>query len=365
MRVVHFINNLPVGGAERFLVELASAQARSGCDPVLVPLAEPIPLAAAARERGITVHPLGRSRLNDPRLLGDAWRALRTLRPAVVHTHLFYADVFGRSAARLARVAAIVSTEHSTERDAMQRRRIWAMRATARFAHRIVAVSAPVRDAAAARLGLDAGRIDIIPNGVDLAAIAGAAPLARAELGFAADAILVGCVGRLVESKGYDAVLEAVARVDAPALAVVVAGDGPDRARLEACAARLGLGSRVRFIGFRDDIARLLRTLDIFALPSRFEGHSIALLEALAAGCACIVSDLPELTTVAGAAALAVPPGDAAAVAAALRALVDPQRRRAAAAAAPAAAAPYGIDGVAARYARVYREILAARGASS
>jgi glycosyltransferase involved in cell wall biosynthesis len=363
MRVVHLINNLPVGGAERFLVDLAAAQARSGWEPIVVALAEPAPLAAALAQRGIAVRRLGRRRLNDPRALVDCWRALRALRPAVVHTHLFYADVFGRIAARLARVPVVVTTLHSTERETLRRRRLWGMRVTARLADRVVAVSAPVRDAAAARLGLPPSAIAVIPNGIDLGAIAAAAPLPRPALGLPPDAIVVGCVGRLVESKGFDAVLAAVARVGAPALHVVVAGDGPQRVHLEALADRLGLASRVRFLGVRDDVPGLLRSLDIFALPSRFEGHSIALLEALAAGCACIVGDVPELTQVAGAAALAVRPGDPIAVAAALEALLDPARRRALAAAAAAAAAPFDIATVAARYARVYRDALAARGA--
>src|SRR5262245_23997596 len=209
MRVAHLINNLPVGGAERFLVDLATAQKRAGWDPVVVPLASPNPLAATFVAHGIAVRPLGRRRLNDPRLLFDAWRALAALRPDVAHTHLFYADVFGRAAARLARVPAIVSTEHSTEREPQSARRRWGARATARLADRIVAVSAPVRAAAAARLGLPAADIDVIRNGIDLAAIAAAPPLPRAELQLPPAAVVVGCVGRLVALKGFDAVLAA------------------------------------------------------------------------------------------------------------------------------------------------------------
>jgi glycosyltransferase involved in cell wall biosynthesis len=261
----------------------------------------------------------------------------------------------------LARVPAVVTTEHSTERDPHSRRRRWGARATARLADRIVAVSAPVRAAAATRLGVPQSDIEIIPNGIDLGAIATAPPLARAELGLPADAIVVGCIGRLVALKGFDAVLAAVARLDAPAVHVVVAGDGPERPRLERLAHELGLEARVRFLGVRADVPRLLHSLDIFVLPSRYEGLSIALLEALAAGCACIVSDVPELVGTAGPAALAVRSGDVDAIAAALTDLLDPARRRALGAAAVAAAAPFDIATVAARYERVYRDVLAAR----
>jgi glycosyltransferase involved in cell wall biosynthesis len=143
---------------------------------------------------------------------------------------------------------------------------------------------------------------------------------------------------------------------------VVVAGEGPDRDRLAALAAELGLGGRVHFLGQRDDVARVLHTIDVFALPSRFEGSSVALLEALAAGRACIVGDIPELTAVAGRAALAVTPGDAPAIAAALGLLCDASRRRALGETALAIAAAYDIDTVAARYTQVYRAVLQRKG---
>jgi glycosyltransferase involved in cell wall biosynthesis len=166
-----------------------------------------------------------------------------------------------------------------------------------------------------------------------------------------------------VEAKGYDVLLEALAGLDVPGLRVLFAGDGPERARLEALARDLGVESRVRFLGFRSDVPRLLATVDLVAMPSRWEGNSIALLEAMAAGRACLVSDIPELVEGAGDAARRVAAGDARAWAGALGALLaDPEQRRALGRAAREAAARFSIEASARRYVDLYEEVLGRRG---
>jgi glycosyltransferase involved in cell wall biosynthesis len=362
--VVHVINDLNVGGAERFLVQLLAAQAELGWRTAVVTLGEPNPLARDLYGKGILYRGCGRARLNDPRLVLDILGVLQRLRPDVVHTHLFYADTFGRVAARLARVSAVVSTEHSTEGWALSRRRRAAMRCTARLAQRLVSVSAAVQRTAAVRLRLPPDRFVVIPNGIDLEAPARAEPLARADLGLGRDEVVVGCVGRLVESKNYDVLLRALAAVadTATSMHVLMAGDGPARAALERLAATLGITKRVRWLGRRRDVPRLLASIDIFVLPSTFEGHSVALLEAMAAGRACVVSDIPELAETVGDAAVRVAPGDAEALAAALAALAaDPDRRERLGEAARQAVQRFSIVAAARRYLDLYEEILAAR----
>ena len=361
--VVHIINNLGVGGAERFVTQLAPAQARLGWRPSVLTLVEPNPLAAALAEHGIGHRCMARARLNDPRFAFDLWRVLREMRPDVVHTHLFYADSFGRVAARAARVPAVLSTEHSTEGGALSRRRLSGMRATAGLAHRIVAVSEAVRQSTAERLGVPAARIPVIPNGLDLGPWHAAQPLPRRELGIAADAVVVGCVGRLVRSKGYDPLLQAVARIREPALRLLMVGDGPDRPELERRARELGLEAAVQWLGLRNDVPRLLKTLDIFALPSQWEGHSIALLEAMAAGCACLVSDIPELVETLGEAGVRVQPDDVDSIEAGLRQLLaDAGRRAGLGRAARQAAQGFSIDIAAGRYVALYTQVLERRG---
>jgi glycosyltransferase involved in cell wall biosynthesis len=368
--VLHIINNLTVGGAERFVTQLLPALARLGWTPSVLTLVEPNPLAAEVTAHGIPYRCMGRDRLNDPRLVLDLLRAIRELRPDVVHTHLFYADTFGRAAARAARVRAVVSTEHSTEGGVLSRRRRAGMRATAGWANRLVAVSEAVRRRAASRLGIAESSLRVIPNGIDLAPFASAAPLPRTELDLPAGAVVVGCVGRVVDSKGYAALLQAVARIRAgswtnagtPELRVLFAGDGPDRERLQARAQELGLEPVVRWLGIRHDVPRILKTIDLFAMPSEWEGHSIALLEAMAAGRACLVSDIPELIEVLGVACVRVQPRDPDSIAAGLLQLAQsPGRRADLGRAARERAQVYSIDVSARRYADLYEEVLEAR----
>jgi len=360
VHVVHVINNLVVGGAERFLVLLADAQRRLGLRVEVCTLVEPNPLAGDLAPRGIPFATCGRRRLNDPRLLVDLTRLLRARRPDVVHTHLFYADTFGRLAARAAGIRAIVGTEHSTEGAGLSSRRQLAMRHTAALAQRIVAVSEPVRRASAARLGIAPERIEVIPNGIEIATWEDAVPATREELGVEDGTTVIGTVGRLDDAKGYDVLIEAIARLAAPKVRLVLVGDGPRSGLLRDLVRDRGLGHAVRFLGWRRDVPRVMAAFDIFAQPSRYEGQSIALLEAMAAGRACVLSDIPELAEVAGDAAERARPGDPDSLTAALRRLLDdPSRREELGRKARDVAHRFSIGASATRYAALYAALVA------
>jgi glycosyltransferase involved in cell wall biosynthesis len=142
-----------------------------------------------------------------------------------------------------------------------------------------------------------------------------------------------------------------------------VAGDGPRRAALADLAAARGVTHAVRWLGWRDDVPRLLATVDYVAMPSRYEGHSMALLEVMAAGRACIVSDIPELVGTAGDAALSVPRGEVVALAAALRRLADDaELRQLLGVRARAAVGKFSIAESARRYLALYETLLASHG---
>lgn len=361
LRVIHVINNLPVGGAERFLVLLAAIQKKRGMQVEVVTLAPPNPLAASLEEHAVPWHCLGRERLNDPRLLLDLRRHLQRRRPHVVHTHLFYADVFGRIACRWAGVPAVVGTEHSTEGAPLSWRRRALMRATAPLSDGLVAVSESVRDAARARLGGSTRDFEVIPNGIAIEAWAEATPLEPAALGVTPDAIRIGCVGRLAPEKGHEVLIEALARISNPRLHLFLVGDGGVREALQARARESAIADRVHFLGWRMDVARLLRSFDVFAMPSRYEGHSMALLEAMAAGCACVVSDIPELVEPLQAAGWIAAAGDAGDWARVLQiAIASPEDRRAKGIAAQRIASQASIETSADAYERLYERLLSA-----
>jgi glycosyltransferase involved in cell wall biosynthesis len=247
-----------------------------------------------------------------PRLV----RLIRRGRFDVVHTHLYRACVYGRLAARLAGVRNVVATEHSLGDTRIEGRPITAgvrrlYRATERLGRMTVAVSEPVA-ARLLRWGVRPERVTVIPNGIDADALAFDADLrdrVRGELGLWPSERVVGAVGRLEPGKRFDVLLRAMAGLDATLLLV---GAGPERAGLEALAARLGLADRIRFAGEVADVRPVLCAMDVLAAPSAAETFGLAVLEALACGLPVVYASCPALE--------ALPPD---AAPAALRGAVD------------------------------------------
>ena len=217
-------------------------------------------------------------------------------------------------------------------------------------------------------MGVPSARILSLPNGVDLAAYRPADPtergLLRERLGLPRDRCLAVFVGRLHPVKDVDTVLAATARV--PELALAVVGDGPERARLEGMAERLGIAARVTFTGQSAAVPDILRASDLFLLSSRGEGMSNALLEAMACGLPCLVSG-----SVGGARELLgdgrgmlLADGDAAAWAAAVGRVAEDGRLRSAmgTAAASFVAGSLSLEAAAERLVRAYRTIARAGG---
>lgn len=194
---------------------------------------------------------------------------------------------------------------------------------------------------------------EVIPNGVNPDDFS---PGARGGYVFAA--------GRLVEQKGLDTLLRAYAAASGAlgGRRLVIAGDGPERDRLEGLAASLGLNGDVSFLGSvgRARVAELLRGADVFAFPSRYEAFGVALLEAMAAGVPVVAAragGIPEFA-VDGENALLVPPDDEHALAGALtRLATDDVLARRLAAGARAQAERHGWEHVTNRYEDVYRRV--------
>lgn len=135
----------------------------------------------------------------------------------------------------------------------------------------------------------------IVPNGADTRSLRfdpATRMEVRDELGISDDVILVGCVARIAPEKNQSLLIRALAMA-APQCNVVLilVGDGPERGNIEELAMDLGISDRVLFLGTRGDVSRLLQAMDVFVLPSRFEGFPIALVEAQASGLPCLASD--------------------------------------------------------------------------
>ena len=364
MKALLLCQNLNVGGAEELLRATSARLPAEGVDTAVVAITRRGPLAQEIARAGTPVYlATGQPGPRDPAAFVRLVRLLRYERPDVVHTFLLNACLYGRLAAIFARVPLILAAEQNVY-TAKKRRHAHFERLLATGTFRVVACCQVVADAYHRQTGVASEKIAVVYNAVAFDPLPSAEERAsaRALLGLRPDALVVGTLGRLTEQKAHRTLLEAVARLALrlPHVALVIAGDGPLRGELEAQAVRLGLGDRVRFLGVRRDRATLYGAMDVFALPSLWEGLSLSLIEAMGAGrplVATAVGGNPEviedLRT-----GLLVPSGDPRALAEALESLLrDPQLSRTlGAAACEAARTRFGIDRHVAEIADLYRQ---------
>jgi glycosyltransferase involved in cell wall biosynthesis len=328
IRVLQVITSLGIGGAERLVVSAARGLSAPRFEHAICCLAERGPLAAEAEAAAVPVFCVDEfPGLRHPFAFARLIRIIRAFRPTIVHTHLQSANLYGRLAARLARVPVVVATEHNVY-VGKAHRYILVERFLARMTDAMIAVSGPVRQFLSVQLALPPSTIRVIHNGVALSAPtpSGLAEL-RERLGTdGTAAIRLGTVASLTAKKGHEVLLRAVARLQGNGIvcSLVVAGEGPDRRRLESLSQRLGVSTHVHFLGHVPHPADVLDAIDVFVLPSLAEGLPLALLEAMYAGRACVataVGGVPEVIRP-GDNGLLVPPGDEAALAEAISTLV-------------------------------------------
>jgi glycosyltransferase involved in cell wall biosynthesis len=177
------------------------------------------------------------------------------------------------------------------------------------------------------------GKLATIPNGIDLQPIRSDATQLRQELGIAPGTPVIGTAGRLAHQKGLEFLVQAaeMLRPRFPDLKILIVGEGSEQAALQEMVDRAGLQENVRLLGLRMDIPDLLALFDIYALPSRWEGLPMAILEAMAAGLPIVGSAVGGVPTAVreGVNGFLVEPEDAASLAGALeRLLNDPNLRR-------------------------------------
>jgi glycosyltransferase involved in cell wall biosynthesis len=368
--IFFYTDSRVLGGAENAMFMLLASLDRAQWEPTLLLEDAPDvePLAERAAGLGVPVRrippmPLG---LTGARRVPGLVRLLRGERPEVFHAHMSspVACKWGLTAAVLARVPAVLGTVQVGAYDPDRSSR-WQLRALVSRVDRFLAVSREIADELVEDLGWPAEKVEVTYNAVDVGRAAVPAPPGlRARLGGSETRPLVLTPARLNAQKGHDALLEAIAAV--PDALFLLAGDGPDRERLEARTAELGAAGRVRFLGRRADVPQLLAACDVFALPSLYEGSSLAVLEAMAAGIPIVSSAIggTEELIDDGRSGLLVPPGDAPALAAALRRLLgDPKLREdLAARARERVDAGLRREQNAERVASIYRELLGETG---
>lgn len=379
--VLHLIDSLGGGGAERSLVELAPRLVDHGITSRIAVLHDrpgaPGTPGDAAVAAGIPIDVVAG---NPAARVAGVRRLLRRHRPDVLHTTLFAADVMGRLAALgvdVAVLTSVVNTGYGPERLAidpnLRRSRLRAAQlldaATIRRADGVHAISDSVAASATRRLRVPRARITTIPRGRDLARLLtddpGAGPRVREELGIADDAPVLLHLAREEFQKAHLVLLDAVdalVRAGRPLVLLLAGARGnASRAVDERLAASPALAAAVRRPGFRTDVAALLAAADVGVVPSAFEGFSGAVLEARCVGLPVVASDIGPHRELAGPGTTTFAAGDADALAGRLTAVLDdlPVVRAAARDAAPGVRDRYDLGAVVAAHARLYRDLVA------
>jgi glycosyltransferase involved in cell wall biosynthesis len=296
MKVLYLAQHLTVGGAEELLLGVAANLNRERFEVVVGCLTREGVVAQELRRAGVRVVLLpGEPGPRDPLSFARLLRFIRAERPDLVHTFLLNAGLYGRPAAWLAAVPAIYHAEQNIYPD-KSRRHLALEQLLARATTKVIACCQAVGDFYQRQVGLEPRRLEVIYNAVDFRAVEPRADreAARQELGYGAEQVVVGCLGRLTEQKGQDVLLRALARLKAgqPELRLFVAGQGPAHTSLVDQAQGLGLTRETQLLGVRRDRDTLYAAMDIFALPSRWEGLSLALVEAAGIGLPVVATDV-------------------------------------------------------------------------
>ena len=330
MPIALVITELDVGGAERALVNLASGLDRRRWAPSVIALGPEAPLAAPLRDAEVPVQCLGVDPRRPIHAVARLANRLRDVRPRIVQSFLFHANVASRLAAPLSGFPWVVGGLRVAEH--ARRWHLTLDRLTMPLASGSVCVSEGVARFSRTVGHLDPGRLVVIPNGIDPAPFDDARPIDRRSIGVPDGATLALFVGRLDPQKGLPDLLQAAGTVfdRRPDWHLALAGTGPERDRLHDLGAHLP-PERLHWLGLRDNVPSLLKAADYLVLPSLWEGMPNVVLEAMAARRAVVATDvegtvdlvLPEVN------GWLVPPADPGALARALLdASSDPQRLR-------------------------------------
>ncbi len=312
LRILLMIDDASVGGGQKHVLWLARHMDRKGFEVAVASESKGY-LVDELAKAGIRQYPLSLSNVPNPAAFFRCRRVMKEFKPDVVHTHGGTAGVTGRIAARTLPGVRIVHTYHGLHYihdPRLIRRKIFRSLESAllRVTDRTICVAQQDVETGVREGIVDPARTVVILNGIDVAEFAG-----DQRRDFPGDPV-IGTVGRLHTQKGHRYLLAAAAELVKlhPALKFVIIGDGELRGELEQEAARLGVAANVIFAGARTDIAAQLRAMDIFVLPSLWEGLPLVLLEAMAAGLPIVatgVDGVKEILTD-GKNALLVPPGN-------------------------------------------------------
>lgn len=315
IKILYLFEHLNLGGAEQLLFTTLKYLNRDKFLPVVYCLGEKGKIGEAIEGIGIKVESLNRKvNICNPAIIHDLVHILNKERPNILHTNLFFANVYGRLSSKLAAVKTIVTTLHNPDYTYEDSGR-WTFkirklldRYSAKLTNtNFIAVSELVKEDFEKQLKFK--NIKVLPNCIEVSRFvrldASIIKEKRKELGINDDDFIILNVGRIHPQKGQTHLIEAfnLVQKDNPQAKLIIAGIfGNDinrkEAQLKNRIATLGLSANVIFLKDRRDIPEIMNASDIFAFPSLYEGFGIAMIEAMASGLPVVASDIIPLNKI-------------------------------------------------------------------
>lgn len=295
INLLHLIISLEIGGMERFVSDHCQGIDRNIFNPMVVCTDRLGDFAKVIEDSGISVQLLPKnSEKFDWKYILTLKSFLKSNNIDIIHVHSG-SFPYGAFAGFLARTPVIILTDHG--RRYVRNLKILVFdTACALIADKIISVSSDLTNFLTEKEFISKNKIVTFINGVNTKAFC---PKPKAstiidQLNITKDDFVIGTIGRFAEVKGQENLLRAfqIIKEQCPQAKLVLVGDGPDKDALMQLAQSLVLTEDVIFTGKRNDISDLLSIMDVFALPSLMEGTSIALLEAMASGIACVATNV-------------------------------------------------------------------------
>lgn len=296
LKIVYIIDSLGAGGAERLLHDLTKHINKNRFDVSVISIFNKNDLANKFRDYKINLIYLKYNFFYNPLIIFRIEKILKSIKPDIVHTNLLYSDLYGRLAALLAKAPVIMSTCHNNEpwRTSRKINKYYLFRKLDNYLStkttKIIAVSNEVNKCLI-KQGINYLKILTIYNGIETKFFEKALP-SNLYNKKNPNEIILGSVGRLDRQKGYDYLIRSISIVikKISAVKLFIVGDGPERQNLQKLVKGLKLRQHIIFLGKRNDVAKILKMIDIFVFTPIYEGFGIALLEAMAAGKPIVVS---------------------------------------------------------------------------
>lgn len=351
IKIAFVIDALRVGGAERMLFDLANSLPKSEFSCRVYTIVERGELAPEFERVGIPVKHIGKQgkiSLGTIRGLRQAWKEWQ---PNIVHTHLFAGDTYGRLAAWRSGIP-VITTEHNMNLDEVGVKK-FIRTMLSWWTDQIITVSQAVKNYSVEVEHISSKKISVIYNGVDPVRFS---PEIQPSLH---PVPIVGMTSRLHPNKGHEFLFQAMAQLSAEPYQALIAGEGPERQRLEKLAETLGIQHKVHFAGAVQDVSQVLNQMDLVVLPTLQEGFGLSVVEAMMMGKTVVAFDTGPMQEVIEHAKTGwlIPTRDVNALSQAIRLFLSDAnlRQRIGLAARKSAVKQFSLDRMVEQYASVYK----------